>query len=177
MGAAAAAMTVADELFASRCEPPVLDVGCGPGRFVEWLAARGFATLGIDVRTSAVVETASRGGSVLQRDVEDRLPAEGRWGTVLLADGNIGLGGDPRRLLARCHELLRDGGVALVEVDGSPRAGVLCRRRRVRSGRGVAGRRQGLPRAAPAGLTFWPATGLRHGAQPNRISTRSPRGS
>jgi len=110
-------MAPADELLVSRCEPPVLDLGCGPGRFVESLASRGIPALGVDISTRAVAQTAARGGPVLLRAVEERLPAEGRWGTVLLADGNIGIGGDPQRLLARCHELLRDGGVALVEAD------------------------------------------------------------
>ena len=107
----------ADEVLLSRCEGAVLDVGCGPGRLVESLAARGTAALGIDISHRAVARTAERGGSVLQRAVERRLPAEGRWGTVLLADGNIGIGGDPAVLLSRCHDLLMAGGVALVEAD------------------------------------------------------------
>ncbi|MEO6143369.1 MAG: DUF2064 domain-containing protein [Dermatophilaceae bacterium] len=107
----------ADEVLLSRCEGPVLDIGCGPGRLVESLAARGVATLGIDISTRAVTQTSARGGSVLQRAVEHRLPGEGRWGTVLLADGNIGIGGDPVALLSRCHDLLTSGGVALVEAD------------------------------------------------------------
>jgi hypothetical protein len=45
------------------------------------------------------------------------LPAEGRWGTALLADGNIGIGGDPDAMLVRCRELLRPGGLLLVEAD------------------------------------------------------------
>ena len=110
-------MAPADEILLSRCEGPVLDIGCGPGRLVESLAIRGTAALGIDISTRAVTQTALRGGSVLQRAVEHRLPGEGRWGTVLLADGNIGIGGDPETLLGRCHDLLAAGGVALVEVD------------------------------------------------------------
>ncbi|HEY5249994.1 MAG TPA: methyltransferase domain-containing protein, partial [Dermatophilaceae bacterium] len=110
-------MAPADEILLSRCEGPVLDVGCGPGRLVESLAARGTATLGIDISARAVTQTAARGGSVLQRAVQQRLPGEGRWGTVLLADGNIGIGGDPEVLLLRCHDLLTAGGVALVEAD------------------------------------------------------------
>lgn len=110
-------MAPADEILLSRCEGPVLDVGCGPGRLVESLAARGTAALGIDISTLAVKQTAARGGSVLLRSIEHRLPGEGRWGTVLLADGNIGIGGDPEVLLSRCHALLVAGGVALVEAD------------------------------------------------------------
>lgn len=110
-------MAPADEILLSRCEGPVLDVGCGPGRLVESLAARGTAALGIDISTRAVTQTTERGGSVLQRAVQQRLPCEGRWGTVLLADGNIGIDGDPEVLLSRCHDLLTAGGVALVEAD------------------------------------------------------------
>ena len=111
------AMSPADDLLVSRCEPPVLDVGCGPGRFVEALAARGIAALGVDVSRDAVARTSGRGGCALARDVHERLPGEGRWGTVVLADGNIGIGGDPLGLLRRCRELLGPGAVALVETS------------------------------------------------------------
>jgi len=110
-------MTPADQVLVSRCEGPVLDIGCGPGRLVESIAANGTAALGIDISDSAVRQTAARGGSVLRRAVQHRLPGEGRWGTVLLADGNIGIGGDPQMLLSRCHDLLVAGGLALVETD------------------------------------------------------------
>jgi len=73
--------------------------------------------MGIDLSAAAVEQTAARGASVLRRAVEERLPSEGRWGSVLLADGNIGIGGDVPALLSRCHQLLRPGGVALVEAD------------------------------------------------------------
>ena len=36
-----------------------------------------------------------RGATVLQRDIFGPLPGEGRWGTALLFDGNVGIGGDP----------------------------------------------------------------------------------
>jgi len=61
----------------------------------------------------------------LHRDVHDRLPGEGRWRHVLLADGNIGIGGDPARLLRRVRELLRRGGTVLAEVE-PPGSGVRC---------------------------------------------------
>jgi hypothetical protein len=49
--------------------------------------------------------------------VFDRVPATGRWMTVLLADGNIGIGGDPAALLRRMAELLAPLGQAVVEVQ------------------------------------------------------------
>ncbi|HEY3143875.1 MAG TPA: class I SAM-dependent methyltransferase, partial [Acidimicrobiales bacterium] len=48
---------------------PVLDVGCGPGRLVHALLARGRAALGIDLSPSAVAEAKARGALVLRRDV------------------------------------------------------------------------------------------------------------
>ena len=110
-------LTEADEVVVSRCEGPVLDVGCGPGRFVEALACAGIPALGVDLSREAVRQTRGRGGFALLRDVHKRVPGEGRWGTVLLADGNIGIGGDPLALLRRCRAVLRPGAVALVETS------------------------------------------------------------
>ncbi|MEO3936528.1 DUF2064 domain-containing protein [Dermatophilaceae bacterium Soc4.6] len=122
-------MSEVDELVVARCEAPVLDVGCRPGRFVAALGERGLAALGVDISRAAVASTARRGATALQRDVHHPLPGEGRWGTVLLADGNIGIGGDPLALLRRCHELLRPGALAVVEVasdDGADTLSTIC---------------------------------------------------
>ncbi|MEW1776855.1 class I SAM-dependent methyltransferase [Streptomyces sp. NPDC086777] len=98
-----------------RCEGAVLDVGCGPGRLVAELAARGRTVLGIDVSTAAVDHTVRLGGQALRRSVFEPLPGEGRWGTVLLMDGNVGIGGDPRVLLRRVAQLLAPGGLLIAE--------------------------------------------------------------
>ncbi|MEV6283533.1 DUF2064 domain-containing protein [Kribbella sp. NPDC051770] len=106
-----------DLLALSRCEGPVLDIGCGPGRIVTALAEQGIAALGVDISEQAVRLTTKRGAPALLRPVESALPGEGRWGSVLLMDGNIGIGGRPEALLRRCAELIRPDGVVLVEVD------------------------------------------------------------
>jgi len=110
-----------------RCEGAVLDVGCGPGRLVAELAAQGRTVLGIDVSETAVDRAVRLGGPALRRSVFDPLPGEGRWGTVLLMDGNVGIGGDPRALLDRAAELLSPGGLLIAEtlpVDVDERAEV-----------------------------------------------------
>jgi SAM-dependent methyltransferase len=94
-----------------------LDVGCGPGRLTSALTSRGVPALGVDTSATAVRLTRRRGGNALRRSVFDRLPHEGRWGHVLLADGNIGIGGDPAALLRRCAELLAPAGTVLIECD------------------------------------------------------------
>jgi SAM-dependent methyltransferase len=113
-----AAPDTADTGVLHRCVGPVLDVGCGPGRLVAALAARGVPALGVDISPAAVARTRRHGGAALRRSVFDRLPREGRWGTVLLMDGNVGIGGDPVALLVRMRGLVRPGGRLLVEAAG-----------------------------------------------------------
>lgn len=117
-----------DHDLLERCSGPTLDVGCGPGRMTRALAERGKPVLGIDVVPEAVRLTRARGAQALVRDVFARpLPGEGRWATVLLADGNIGIGGRPVALLRRLTGLLAGGGQ--VVLDLAPRGTGLRERR------------------------------------------------
>ncbi|MET8910137.1 class I SAM-dependent methyltransferase [Micromonospora sp. NPDC004551] len=118
----------------SRCAGPTLDLGCGPGRVTAALTRAGLATVGIDVSARAVALTRARGAVAVQADLFAPLPAEGRWRHVVLLDGNIGIGGDPGRLLHRCRELLRPEGTVLVELD-PPGSGTWQGRAHVVSGR------------------------------------------
>ncbi len=108
-----------DQALLARCEGPTLDIGCGPGRLSAALLARHVLALGIDVSPEAVALARARGAAVLRRDIFGALPCEGGWQHALLADGNIGIGGDPIRLLARCRELLAPGGTVLLDLQGT----------------------------------------------------------
>ncbi|MFB7056069.1 class I SAM-dependent methyltransferase [Streptomyces vinaceus] len=121
-----------------RCAGSVLDIGCGAGRLVAEAARRGHRVLGVDVCPTAVISTACRGGTALSRSVFGPLPGEGSWGTALLLDGNIGIGGDPRRLLERVRGLVRFRGLLIVEAAPAD----VDERRRVRI---HAGRKQASP--------------------------------
>ncbi len=106
-----------DAGLVDRCFGATLDIGCGPGRLVVAVAARGLPALGVDIAPGAVRLARSRRALVLARSVFAELPGHGRWRTALLADGNVGIGGDPVGLLRRVRQLLCDTGILLVELD------------------------------------------------------------
>jgi SAM-dependent methyltransferase len=106
-----------DQAVLGLCNGPTIDLGCGPGRFVAHLTKLGIPALGVDQSQTAVELARRSGAPALRRDVFERLPGTGRWGTVLLADGNVGLGGDPTRVLRRAGELMRSGGHCVAEFD------------------------------------------------------------
>jgi SAM-dependent methyltransferase len=96
---------------------PVLDIGCGPGRMVRAAMDLGLVVLGVDVSPTAIDIATEAGLTVLEGSVFESMPAEGQWQTALLVDGNVGIGGDVRALLARCVELLTSTGEIVVEID------------------------------------------------------------
>ena len=111
-----------DRALVARTRGPVLDIGCGPGRLVRVAVLQGRTALGVDVSEAASRLAASQGLPVLRRSVFAPLPGRGGWGAILLADGNIGIGGDPGALLRRCAELLAPDGRVHVETDADPAA-------------------------------------------------------
>jgi hypothetical protein len=81
------------------------------------LTERGIPALGVDISRVAVAQARQAGAAALRRSVFDPLPGPGRWATVLLADGNVGIGGQPSRLLYRCTQLLAPGGQLIIEAE------------------------------------------------------------
>jgi SAM-dependent methyltransferase len=140
----AACDEVFDEAVTQMCSAPTIELGCGPGRLVARLIQRGIPAPGID-RSATAIQLAGRGGApALLADVFEPSPASGRcpqpgmglWQTVLLVDGNVGLGGDPRRILGRAAELLGRGGRCVAEFDAEA-IGIRARWVRLESARDV----------------------------------------
>jgi SAM-dependent methyltransferase len=105
-----------DQRLLLHCSGPTVDLGCGPGRLVAELTSRGVPALGVDSSRVAVQLCAERGAPALLRDLFAVLPGEGRWHHALLADGNIGIGGDPIALLRRVRRLIAPHGSVVVEL-------------------------------------------------------------
>jgi SAM-dependent methyltransferase len=108
--------TPADLAVLALAEGPVLDVGCGPGRHLEALAARGVPALGVDISATAVRLARGRGVQAVRGSIWTVRPGPRTWRTVLLLDGTIGLDGRPAALLRRIADLLAPNGSVLVEV-------------------------------------------------------------
>jgi len=122
-------LDAADEELLSRVATSALDVGCGPGRLSAALAARGVPALGLDIVPAAVLLARSRGARAVEGSVFGPVPGAGHWGHALLADGNIGIGGDPARLLRRLRALVAPGGVVATEVlPAGAGSGPVCAR-------------------------------------------------
>jgi SAM-dependent methyltransferase len=109
-----------DEAILAEVAAPVLDLGCGPGRHLAALRALGKRGLGVDLSPVAVALARGRGAEAIEGSLWAGVP--GLWRTILLLDGNIGIGGSPVALLRRAAELLAPDGRIVAETDppGAP---------------------------------------------------------
>jgi SAM-dependent methyltransferase len=153
-----------DRWLLGRCRGATIDLGCGPGRLLEALAARGVRALGIDLAPEAISQCRRRGVPAVHADVFAPLPDEGNWSHALLADGNLGIGGNPVALLRRAADLICHLGSVIVELDVSE-PGLWCGHAQVRS-RHVVGRP--FPWAA-AGMAALPRLAGHAGLRPSVI--------
>lgn len=102
------------EAFAARLPAGgrVLDLGCGPGFYAEWLAARGFDVDAVDASARMVALAASRPGVSARQARFDDIDAvqafDGIWANfALLHAPRANIAGH----LARLHRALKPGGL------------------------------------------------------------------
>lgn len=109
------------ELFSQ--SQPVLEAGCGSGRWCGWLHGQGIAADGVDWSQALCDRAAAEmpGCRFYARDMADSGLPDGSYGGVM-ALGSIEHSLDgPGKALAEFHRLLRPGGVAVITVPyGSP---------------------------------------------------------
>jgi 2-polyprenyl-3-methyl-5-hydroxy-6-metoxy-1,4-benzoquinol methylase len=93
----------------------VLDIGCGSGGDLDALAALGWTTFGIDISERAVNVATRKGHRVWCGDVTELHLSERDMDVVLMSH-SLEHTESPRRTLEAVRQLLRPGGIAVVEV-------------------------------------------------------------
>lgn len=112
---------LADDVVAwlDRLEGPVLDVGCGPGKYARWFQRRGRRVVGVDVSRDAV--RAARGRGVAEAAVADMFALPFRpdcFGSAVVVGTQLGLArslAGVRSFLADLARVTDAGGRAVVD--------------------------------------------------------------
>jgi SAM-dependent methyltransferase len=101
----------------------ILDVGCGTGRYLEWMREKGWKANGIDMSEAAVEKARQKGLDARAGDLLDGSPwAKGSFDVVTMWDVIEHLSA-PAPTLRVIHGLLRPGGrllVATPNIDSVP---------------------------------------------------------
>jgi SAM-dependent methyltransferase len=98
----------------------VLDLGCGPGRYLLWLQERGVEVVGIDVSPGALQVARERGARAVRlMPIEGIDFAPASFDVALFMGSTLGIGGGIRIVaerLARVHPPIRPGGCLITDV-------------------------------------------------------------
>src|SRR4029450_5832275 len=131
---------------ASGCPATALELGCGAGTYVRWLAGLGYRPVGLDYSLAtlsrAVAADSGGKGSYLAGEAY-ALPCRSRSVDLALSTGVLQALSEPRRAIEEIARVLRPGGRLVIEVLNS-RATVAMVRRAYERLKGTP------PRVAPA---------------------------
>jgi len=149
------------ELFQRLIEPPpsgspatALELGCGAGTYVRWLAGLGYRTVGLDYSLAtlgrAIAADSGGKGSYVAGEAY-ALPCRSSSLDLVVSIGVLQALAEPRRAIEEIARVLRPGGRLVVEVLNS-RAAVAMARRAYQRLRGMPPR---VVTYNPAQVTRW----------------------
>jgi SAM-dependent methyltransferase len=97
---------------------PILEAGCGDGRWVSWFVKQGWKATGLD--WSETLCTRARkgipGGEFKSGDMRDMPFREGEFGSIVALGSIEHTAEGPEKSLAEFHRVLRPGGIAIITV-------------------------------------------------------------
>jgi 2-polyprenyl-3-methyl-5-hydroxy-6-metoxy-1,4-benzoquinol methylase len=91
----------------------LLDVGCGNGQTLAWMASLGWQVEGLDIDPVAVQVAAAKGLKVRQGDLQSQQLAAGSFDAVVMSHVIEHVHG-PLSLMKECHRILKPGGRLVV---------------------------------------------------------------
>jgi SAM-dependent methyltransferase len=116
---------------ASGCPATALELGCGAGTYVRWLAGLGYRTVGLDYSLAtlsrAVAADSGGKGSYLAGEAY-ALPCRSRSVDLVVSIGVLQALSEPRRAIEEIARVLRPGGRLVIEVLNSRATVAMVRR-------------------------------------------------
>jgi 2-polyprenyl-3-methyl-5-hydroxy-6-metoxy-1,4-benzoquinol methylase len=100
-------------------ERDLLDLGCGAGAFMRFMAVRGFSVTGAEINSATAALARAEGLDVRTADFDDAVDAlarEGRRFDVVTMIHTLEHLPDPLRALRRLRSILRDDGAVAINV-------------------------------------------------------------
>ena len=97
---------------------PILEAGCGSGRWVGWFVNQGWRATGVDWSEAlcAAARDAIPGGEFVVADIADIPLDDKSFGSVVALGSIEHTQEGPAAILSELHRLMADGGVAIVTV-------------------------------------------------------------
>ena len=95
----------------------VLDIGCGPGKVAQAMAAKGADVVGLDFSSTVLQSAAQRGVRVVQHDIDlSDLPFRAQTFDIVVFTQTIEHLFEYRHAVREAHRVLKDGGTLILSI-------------------------------------------------------------